>query len=337
MKKIMALLLTLVMLLSLTACGSKTENHKNDADMIDVKVAYMPNWGALWAASTADAKGYFADEGLNVTFYQVEEGPTEIAALESGTIDVAYIGQGPHKLCAAGSAKVFLLQHLGQADFIIGFNGIKSMEDMKGKKVGYVPGTASETLLSTALEAAGMTLDDIDAAALIPNSMTAAALSSQLDAVSIWNPFAGTILRENADAVKICTNGDFSSLYSLSSWVANPDWAENNRDTLVKFTRAMYRAMDYAAQADTDDAVAQEVAGYIADIIKTDPEDVLEQRYDGTWLTRDDVTGGIESGSLLDFYTRQQDAFIAMGIVDGSAALSPEQFVLTDIMTEAAK
>ena len=337
MKKIMAMLLAMVMLLSLAACGSQKEAAADKKETTNVKVAYMPNWGALWAVATADAKGYFAEEGITVELYQVQEGPSEIAALESGSINVAYIGQGPHKLCAAGNAKVFLLQHLGQADFIIGFNGTKSIADLKGKKVGYVPGTASETLLSTALKSEGMTLEDIKAVSLIPNNMTAAALSNNVDAVSVWNPFAATILNESDSAVKICTNGDFPSLFAPSSWVANPKWAEENHDTLVKFTRAMFKAMDYASAADTDDAIAEEVAGYIASVIKTDAADVMDQRYDGTWLGKDVILEGIENGQLIDFYTQQQDAFIDMGVVDAATAQTPKEFVLTDIMAEAGK
>ena len=49
-----------------------------------LNIAYMPNWGALWAIATAEAKGYFAEEGITLALTVFENGPTEIAAMESG-------------------------------------------------------------------------------------------------------------------------------------------------------------------------------------------------------------------------------------------------------------
>ena len=335
MKKLIALVLALTLLFSFSACGAKTEAPEEN--LTKLKVAYMPNWGALWAVATAENKGYFAEEGLEIEFVQVEEGPTEVAALESEGIDVAYIGQGPHKLCSTGVAQVFLLQHLGQADFIIGLNGVSSLEDLRGKKVGYAAGTASETLLLTALTSVGMTMEDIEAVSLEAVSLTAAAISSNVDAISVWNPFAETILAEDENAVKLCTNADFPSVFAPGSWVVNPDWAKENTDTLVRFTRAMYKAMDYASAADTDDAIAEEVAGYIASVMKGDPETILSQRYDGTWLTKQDIVTGIENGELLNYYGNQQDAFLASGVLDADSVLAPSEFVLVDVMAKAAE
>lgn len=89
---------------------------------------------------TAEAKGFFAEEGLTVEMTAFEDGPTEIAAMESSKIDISYIGPGAHKLCSTGNAQVVLLQHLGDGDCIIGLKGLKTLEELKGKTVGYAAG-----------------------------------------------------------------------------------------------------------------------------------------------------------------------------------------------------
>ena len=340
MKKRIAMLLVLVMVLALTACGAKPEVSQDAAgeqELTKVSVAYMPNWGALWAAATADAKGYFAEEGLDIELVVFEDGPTEIAAMESGAIDISYIGPGAHKLCSTGNAQVFLLQHLDQGDFIIGLNGVKTLEDLKGKKVGYAAGTASETILLNALESVGLTMDDIEALSMDATALTTSALSGSVDAVSAWNPFAMTILEEAPNAVQIANNVDFPSMVSPGSWVVNPKWAKENHDIMVRFTRAMYKGMNYAAPAATDDAIAEEVAGYVSGVIKGDPTVVLDQRYDGAWKTREDIVQYIESGEMLQLFADQQATFIAGGAVDPATALDPSEFVLIDVMTEAAQ
>ena len=78
-------------------------------------------------------------------------------------MDVAFIGPGAHKLCSQGEAQVFLMQHMGDGDCVLGLNGLKTLEELKGKKVGYAAGTSSETILTTALASVGMTLEDVEA------------------------------------------------------------------------------------------------------------------------------------------------------------------------------
>lgn len=354
MKKLIAMLLALVMVLGLAACGTTapkettaapatqapaagTEAAETEAaaEPVTLNVAYMANWGALWAVATADAKGYFAEEGITLNLTVFEDGPTEIAAMESGNMDVAYIGPGAHKLCSTGNAEVFLLQHLGDGDCIIGLNGVTKLEDLAGKKIGYAAGTSSESILTTALDSVGLTMDDVQALSMDATALTTAALSGSVDAVAAWSPYSLTILAESDNAVDICSNVDFPSLVSPGSWVVNPAWADENADVLVRFIRAMYKGMDYAAAATTDDAIAEEVAGYVAAVLKSDAEIVIGQRYDGTWKTSAEVLEMVKSGEIEQIYADQQATFIANGAVDEATALAPADFVLSDLMLQA--
>ena len=354
MKKVTALLLALLMMLSLAACGGNTTNNTGNntsnnsgntsgdeggdtAEPITLRLAYMSNWGALWAVATADAKGYFADEGITVEMTPFEDGPTEIAAMESGSIDISYIGPGAHKLCSTGNAEVVLLQHLGDGDCIIGLKGIKTLEELKGKTIGYSAGTSSETILTVALESVGLTMNDVNAMSMDSTALTTAALSNTVDAVAAWAPLSLTILSEAEDAADICSNVDFASLVSPGSWVVNPKWAADNQDAMVRFVRAMYKGMDYAAAATTDDAIAEEVAGYIAGVMSTDAETVIGERYTGTWMTSGEVIDMLNSGEVLRIYGDQQATFIANGTLEAEGNLTPEEFVLTDVMLEASK
>ena len=356
MKKLIAMLLALTMVLSLAACGASNTPTETTAapaapaetqapavetepavEEVTLNVAYMANWGALWAIATAEAKGYFAEEGITLNYTVFENGPTEIAAMESGAMDVAYIGPGAHKLCSTGNAEVFLLQHLGDGDCIIGLNGITTLEELAGKKIGYAAGTSSETILLTALESVGLKLEDVDALSMDATALTTAALSGSVDAVAAWSPYSLTILAEAENATDICSNVDFANLVSPGSWVVNPKWADEHEDVLVRFIRAMYKGMDYAAAATTDDAIAEEVAGYIAAIIASDAETVIGQRYDGSWKTSAEIVEMLGNGEVTRIYGDQQATFIASGALEAEGNLTPEEFVLTDLMLAAAE
>ena len=330
MKKLIAMLLALVMVLSLAACGKTPAPVEPETETVTLNVAYMANWGSLWAVATADAKGYFAEEGITIKLTQFEDGPSEIAAMKQGSMDVAFIGPGAHKLCSKGEAQVFLMQHMGDGDCIIGLNGIKTLEELKGKKVGYAAGTSSETILTTALASVGMTMEDIVAVSMDAPALTTAALSGQVDAIAAWSPMSLTILAQAENATDICSNVDFATMASPGSWVVNPDWAAQNSDVLVRFNRAMFKAMDFASAATTDDAVAQEVAGYVAKITGLDVESTIAQRYDGSWLTSAQVLEMIDSGKLVDYYNAQQTNF-----GDAAGPLKADEFVLVDLMVNA--
>ena len=328
MKKLIAMLLALVMVLSLAACGKTPAPVETET--VTLNVAYMANWGSLWAVATADAKGYFAEEGITIKLTQFEDGPSEIAAMKQGSMDVAFIGPGAHKLCSKGEAQVFLMQHMGDGDCIIGLNGIKTLEELKGKKVGYAAGTSSETILTTALASVGMTMEDIVAVSMDAPALTTAALSGQVDAIAAWSPMSLTILAQAENATDICSNVDFATMASPGSWVVNPDWAAQNADVLVRFNRAMFKAMDFASAATSDDAVAQEVAGYVAKITGLDAESTIAQRYDGSWLNSAQVLEMIESGKLVEYYNNQQVNF-----GDAAGPLKAEELVLVDLMVNA--
>ena len=353
MKKLIAMLLALVLVLGLAACGAtpapapeapKAETPATEAPVVEtpaepeapavepvtLNVAYMANWGSLWAVATADAKGFFAEEGITINLTQFEDGPSEIAAMKQGSMDVAFIGPGAHKLCSKGEAQVFLMQHMGDGDCILGLNGLKTLEELKGKKVGYAAGTSSENILTTALASVGLTMEDIEAVSMDATALTTAALSGQVDAVAAWSPMSLTILEKGTDVTDICSNVDFPTMASPGSWVVNPEWAANNTDVIVRFNRAMFKAMDFASAATTDDAVAQEVAEYVAKITGLDAETTIAQRYDGSWLNSTQVLEMIESGKLVEYYNNQQVNF-----GDAAGPLKADEFVLVDLMVNA--
>ena len=96
----------------IAAEASEEETGYNE--ITQVRVAYMQNYASLWEVATAINKGYFEEQGLDIKLYAFQDGPTEINAMESGSIDVAYIGPGAHKLCIQGQASIFCFSHLRQ-------------------------------------------------------------------------------------------------------------------------------------------------------------------------------------------------------------------------------
>lgn len=365
MKKFYALLLTAAMVFSLTACGKDSgsgqqtsagadkqqesapaqeesaapapvettaaEPQEEAVETVTLNVAYMPNYASLWAVLTGIDQGYFAEEGIEITLWQFADGPSEIAAMEGGSIDLAYIGHGAHKLCINGQATIFAPSSVHSTDriIVVPSSGVTSVDDianLAGKKVAYNAGSSSETALNGALAAAGLTMDDIDAYEMDATNMVAAMSSGSVDACTAWNPYSVQILNNCEGAIEL---GFATDSVNLSSWICLPEYAEENRDILVRFSRALYKAMAYSSQEENWDYAV----GLYAKECAKDKEACLVETGDATWFSADDVKNGIADNTMQDYYTRQQQMFIESGAVEGEVPL--ENYVLFDVMQEA--
>ncbi|MBD5550832.1 MAG: ABC transporter substrate-binding protein [Lachnospiraceae bacterium] len=357
MKKFYALLLTAVMVLSLTACGNNETQEQpaaeepaveepaaeepavveeepaveEEVETVQLNVAYMPNYASLWSVLTAMDQGYFAEENLEITLWEFADGPSEIAAMEGGSIDLAYIGHGAHRLCIQGQATIFAPSSVHSTDKIIVLPSaeISSADDLPnlaGKKVAYNGGSSSETALNGALAVAGLTMDDIEGYEMDATNMVAAMISGNVDACTAWNPYSVQILEncEGAEEIEFATDS-----VNLSSWICLPSYAEENRDILVRFSRALYKAMEYSSNPDNWDYAV----GLYATQCAKDKESCLVETGDATWFSAEDVKNGIADNTMQNYYQRQQEMFIEGGQVEEEAPL--ENYVLFDVMEEA--
>lgn len=327
MKKTAAVLLA-AGLSGVAAFGGASSVFAADAEEVSLNIAYMPNYAALWAVLTGIDQGYFEEEGLDLTLYEFADGPTEIAAMESGSIDLAYIGTGAHKLCITGSAKIFAPQQVDTTDSIVVLesHGIESLEDLAGKKIGVTTGTSSESSLNSALSKAGLTIDDIEPYEMEVTNMVSAMVSGSIDACATWSPYTLEIVNTIEDAKKLEFEND---TVNLASWIALPDYAEENRDILVRFSRALYKAMDYGSNPDNYEYVAGLVAAQTATALEIN----LYQTEDAIWFNSESLAAGLADGTLADYYQKQQENFISNGAVEEEVPL--EDYILFDVIEEA--
>lgn len=328
MKKVLALLLAAMMLMALAAC-----TPEDKPDTVKLNVAYMPNYASLWSVLTAMDQGYFEEEGLEITLWEFASGPEEIAAMEGGSIDLAYIGHGAHKLCIQGQANIFLPSSVHSTDRIIvlpsaGVNSADELANLSGKKIAYNGGSSSETALNGALAAAGLTTKDVKLYEMDAVNMVAAMMSGAVDACTAWNPYSAQILEECEGAVEL----EFSTdSVNMSSWICLPSYAEANNDVLVRFTRALLKGMAYASKEEN----WEYAVGLYAKQCAKDASSCMVETNDATWFSSNDISTGITDGTLTDLYTRQQQMFIDSGAVESKVDL--EDYILWDVMKEALK
>ena len=355
-KQLLSLLLSGVLVLSLAACGgtpapsstaptptpssttpsstapepAPTEPAGPTYEPATVRVAYMPNLGSAGSLFVGIDQGYFEEVGLTVEVYEFQGGPAEIAAMASGDIDISQIGHGAHALCIEGQAVIFQMDHTTSlSDVVVGnkSHGINTAADLKGKTVAVQAGTSSEIILQQALAKAGLTVDDIKTVEMTVDGMTTAMITGQVDAAAAWSP--NTITLQDAlgdNYVNLGGNADFlDSAIFPSSYITSKEYAEKNRDVLVRFAQALNKAHDYRL-------ANQE---YMAKLLSKEldaPEDTMIRALgEADWETITKDCGNMDA--IKTVYETQQKIFINNGRIP--EAVPVENYVLFDVMKDA--
>lgn len=299
----------------------------------EIRVAYMPNYGSLCSIVPAIRMGYFERENYEVKLYPYGNGLEIIKAMEEGKIDFGYIGNGAHKFCIKGRACIVAMSHLSNAEAIIGNKKreIRTIADLRGKRIGNVENASSETILRIALETEGMSFQDVDIVNMKPEETLEAMRQGSIDACAVWSPYTLDILKQlGNDVAVIANNMTYSGkTASISSWIALPGYVKEHPDKVLRFTRAIYGGMNYRAVEDN----VRKVADWISEITSIDKKSAYEQRKDAQWLTSGFVSVGAKRGDVARFYEIQQREFLESGDVE--RAVPVEQYVLLDNMVKA--
>ena len=295
-KKLAAMAVTASMVICGGAMGVSAATEEEKPEKVTVNVAYMPDYASLNGLISAIELGYFDDENIDVQLTEFSDGPTIIQAMESGSIDVGYIGQGAHKLCINGKADIFALAHVSNGDAVIGSKekGTDTIEGLKGKTIAYSSGTSSEDILNKTLAKGGMTMDDITAMDMDATNIVTAMLSGSVDACATWVPNSLKVLEElGDDGVQLADNKTF---------------------------------IDYRADHSHDD----EVCGWIADKIKLEKNSLLDQVEVADWTTSEFIRDHMDD--VKGYYELQQKSFVESGDCEETPV---DNYVLFDVMEEA--
>ncbi len=139
------------------------------------------------------------------------------------------------------------------------------------------------------------------------------ARAHHIDAAICWNPYSGQILQQVEGSYEI-EFADGST--NISSWICLPDYAKDNHDILVRFTRALFKGMDWGSQEANYDTVAQ----YCADQTKTSLESQQMQLGDAHWFNIADLKAGISDGTIKGYYEGMQNDMVEGGNIEASDA-----------------
>jgi ABC-type nitrate/sulfonate/bicarbonate transport system substrate-binding protein len=147
--------------------------------------------GLIWIA---EAQGYFAENGLNVTIKVFEAGKYAVNALQKGEIEIATASELVFVGKAMDGEKIQTIGSIAKADMHYltarKDRGILQISDLKGKKIGLVRETSAEFYLGRYLQLHDMNLQDVTVTDLKPTEVEESLIKGEVDAAVIWDPYA---------------------------------------------------------------------------------------------------------------------------------------------------
>ena len=149
--------------------------------------------------------------GFSVQWLEFAAGPQQLEALNAGALDVALTAESPpvfvQSAQAAGGSLVYLAttEPNGKTVSFVVHDGspIKTIADLKGKKVAFQKASIGHYLLVKALETASLKLSDVQSVFLPPPDANAAFSAGSVDAWVIWEPFPTRVIEAHLGHVLV--------------------------------------------------------------------------------------------------------------------------------------
>lgn len=213
---------------------------------LPIRIGYHPT--PDWLLFVARDLRLFERAGLAPTYVGFDAGPPMIAAAQSGSIDLASLGCVPFLIGLSQGVDWVMIGINPEGAYSQGLvarkdAGIKTPADLKGKRIGFFKGSTAQYGLMMTLRQQGLRPDQVTLLHLSPPEQLAALANKEVDAVMASEPWMQRMVHE-ANARIIQTEGDLGIYTNVDGYSVRRDWLRDNRETAVRFLRALLMAHD---------------------------------------------------------------------------------------------
>ena len=188
--------------------------------------------------------------GFTVQWLEFAAGPQQLEAFRANGLDIAATAESPPVFAqAAGTPLVYLMNKYPSGksiSLLVPTNSpVKSVSDLKGKRVAFQKASIAHYLLAKAVEAAGFKLSDIESVYLPPADAATAFSQGKVDGWFIWEPFVTRAEQKNLghvliDGGKLRDTGNF---YSTTR-----EYAKAHPDVIKVFFEELQKAEIWARE-----------------------------------------------------------------------------------------
>lgn len=250
MRRAPLILISALLAVFCAACGSSDaggQGKDGNGDVRKVTVAYVPapHYAPLWQAQE---KGYFKDEGLEVTLKQMAGGVVIIPALESGDLEFGGSDVVGALSAVSQNVPVKFIASLTKVSEAAPTNVLYSKDkslaspaDFKGKRIAVNAKFNVEWLMVRRwLQEGGVDPNDVEIVEVPFPDMIASLQAGQVDAAALIEPFV--TLAEGAGLHKVADHWSSVDGFTSAGILGNTKFMADNADTVAALQRAIAKA-----------------------------------------------------------------------------------------------
>ncbi|WP_238154302.1 sulfonate ABC transporter substrate-binding protein [Synechococcus elongatus] len=226
--------------------------------------------------------------GVAVTWSEFTSGPPLLEALGAGSIDLGQTGDAPPVFAQARGSNIVYIGQSDKSPDSVGLlvppnSSIRTIAQLKGKKVAFARGSSAHFFIVKALETAKLSLKDVTPVYLQPPDGRAAFERGSIDAWAVWDPFFAAA--EKDAKARVLVNGRGLTPFR-EFYLSDRNFANQNPDLIPVIIQEL-RALGTWAVSNPNKS-----AEFLADKTKINIDilKVSERRRAGRYRTNTGVT-----------------------------------------------
>lgn len=234
--------LTLMLIATLVGCQKSPPLNKEPLQKITLAYTTQPDCALVHIAVT---NKYFLEEGLDIQPQLHTFGKAALSSVLAGKADLATVAETPVMFAALKGEKIYIVTNISTSNkntAVIGKKdrGISVSADLKGKRIGFTPGTTGEFFMDSFFTANGIVRKDVELISLRPEEMSAALKADKVDAVVTWN-FPLIIIRKElgSNGATLFDTDIYTETFNVS---VKQEFVQKNPETIKKFIRGLLKA-----------------------------------------------------------------------------------------------
>jgi taurine transport system substrate-binding protein len=311
-KGILGLLLCFIVVVS--GCSSTTSSSENDLPK-EIRLGYQasPN-GELLAKARGSLEKKYPDTQIN--WIKFESGRDINNAISGGSIDFGLVGTPPGAIGVANKLpyKVYYLHDIiGESEALVVKKdaGIKSLHDLKGKKIATTFSSTAHYSLLSALKNKNIDLkkDNITLLDMQSPDILAAWNRGDIDGAYVWQPLQTNLI--HADGSVLISSKEVAKQGSITGefGIVHKDFASKYPNVVKGYISTLNESVNYYHKN------PEKSAELLAKELNLTPKQSLKTMQQLTWLNKSDQQAYFQSNGKLahvlkdtgDFLEAQKD------------------------------
>lgn len=233
----------------ITGCSENksTQASSNENNETVLRIAAQP-YPLYTPVYVAYRLGYLDEElnavGAKYEWKSFKSGPLVNEAVAAGEADLGFMADLPAIIAKSTGLPIEVVSNVAYGEKGIAVlakadSPIKSVADLKGKKVAYATGSYAQHLLALLLSKEGLTLNDVQSVNLGAGDQPAALASGEVDAIVIWEQYISQLTSDGT--AKVIADGTGVKRGNMVTYAVS-DYANKKPKVIEAYIKALNRA-----------------------------------------------------------------------------------------------